>query len=103
MMGDPPIDDMQQCPECHGHGCVRVDYPTEAEKLRKILLQFVASLALCDHMGDVSNDVADVLKKLDMEPPEEVDYADDWFYALGTWLGKQGITTLNGTRLGQDG
>ena len=63
---------------------------------KTILLQFLASLTLCDHMGDVSNDVVDVLEKIGVE----IEW-DEWD-ELGNALGKMGITTLNGAALTQD-
>lgn len=59
----------------------------------KLLLKFIASLTLCDHMGDVSNDVDDVLKKLGID----IDW-DEWS-DLRQELYLLGITTLNGTEL----
>ena len=54
----------------------------DAKEYRMLLLQFVASLTLCDHMGDVSNDVDIVLKRLGVEPPEEIMYDEDPWGAL---------------------
>lgn len=61
---------------------------------RTLLLQLIGSLTLCDHMGDVSNDVDFVLKKLGIE-------IEDWdeMYELASKLGEMGITTLYGTEL----
>ena len=63
---------------------------------KELLLQFIASLCLCDHMGDVSNDVDFVLKKLG------IDVEWDDFYELGNWCGEQGITTLYGTSMKEE-
>jgi hypothetical protein len=52
-----------------------------ADENEKLLLQFIASLTLCDHMGDVCDDI-------------NVDLHD-----LGRQLGKLGITTLGGIEL----
>ena len=60
---------------------------------RELLLSFIASLALCGHMGDVSNDVDVVLQKLGIE----IEWDD--FDELATELGKMNIHTLNGTSL----
>lgn len=64
--------------------------------LRKLLLQFIASLTLADHMGDVGNDVAVVLKRLG--------FNWDWddFDDLAKHLRREGITTLYGTEIGND-
>lgn len=64
---------------------------------RDLLLKFIASLTLCDHMGDVSNDVTEVLKFLGLE----IEW-DEWS-DLGNALAKMGITTLNGTDLTPEG
>lgn len=69
----------------------------ETEKWRSILLSFVASLTLCDHMGDVGNDVTDVLKLLDMDDIEWEDWSD-----LSDEFGRRGIKTLNGTSFSSD-
>lgn len=63
---------------------------------KTILLQFIASLTLADHLGDVGNDIGEVLKQIGLEI--EWDEPSD----LGTALGKMGITTLYGTELGED-
>jgi hypothetical protein len=70
---------------------------SEAPKdYRELLLQVVASLTLCDHIGDVSNVVAEVLDKLEIG-------VDDWDELGHTWgsvprqLAQMGVTTLVGT------
>ena len=60
---------------------------------RKLILQFIGSLTLADHMGDVSNDIEYVLIKLG------VPVAWEDLSSLGDALGKMGITTLHGTSL----
>lgn len=60
---------------------------------RTLLLQFIGSLTLCDHMGDVSDDVAKVLDIMGLDI--EWDEWDD----LGKALSEMGITTLYGTEL----
>lgn len=60
---------------------------------RHVLLQFIGSLTLCDHMGDVSNDVDTVLKKIGID----IEW-NEW-HELGHALGDMGITTLQGTPL----
>ena len=68
-----------------------------AERERTLLLQFIGSLTLADHLGDVSNDIDAVLKRLglDIEWHELSD--------LGKRLGEMGVTTLYGTILRDDG
>jgi hypothetical protein len=63
--------------------------------MREMLLSLCGSLTLCDHMGDVSNKVDEVMKRLGM--PQEVLDAD--WDDLGRELGKLGIKTLYGTDL----
>lgn len=60
---------------------------------RNLLLQFIGSLTLADHLGDVGNDIETVLKRLDLK----IDWDEP--HELGQALGKMGITTLYGTRL----
>lgn len=62
----------------------------------EILLQFVASLTLGDHMGDVANDVDAVLRKLG------VDVEWESLDQLGSALGERGVTTLHGTSMKDD-
>ena len=62
---------------------------------KKLLLQLIGSLTLCDHMGDVSNDVSEVLKRLGMEAKEWNEWCE-----LGHLLGDMGITTLYGSEIG---
>jgi hypothetical protein len=64
-----------------------------ADENEKLLLQFIASLTLCDHMGDVCDDINVVLDAL--SKPMEWDDLHD----LGRQLGKLGITTLGGIEL----
>lgn len=61
---------------------------------RDILLQLIASLTLCDHMGDVCDSIQKTLDLLSIK-------VDEWndLYELGSVLGKMGITTLYGTEL----
>lgn len=67
------------------------------EDYRKLLLQFIGSLTLCDHMGDVADGINLVLKKLGIEIGEWYDYSD-----LRKELDKMGVTTLYGTALDGD-
>lgn len=67
-----------------------------AESYRNLILQFIASLTLCDHMGDVADDIARVLKEAGLK----LDYDD--LTDLGHKLGKLGITTLYGTQLNDE-
>lgn len=63
---------------------------------RKLLLSFIASLTLADHLGDVGNDIQTVLYRLGItEPWDELD-------ELGNILSKMGVKTLHGTELSSD-
>lgn len=64
---------------------------------REILLSLCASLTLADHMGDVSEDVIEALRRAgitveDRPWPQDVTHA----------LHKLGVKTLYGTELGGD-
>lgn len=61
---------------------------------RQLLLRFIGSLTLADHMGDVSNDIDFVLRRIMPDIGEWEELSD-----LGDELGRRGITTLYGTSL----
>lgn len=69
---------------------------------RELLLSFIASLTLCDHMGDVSDDISSVLKKMGEVELLDAYLNGDEFSGLAKALVKRGITTLYGTKLGAD-
>ena len=62
---------------------------------KELLLQFIGSLTLCDHMGDVANDIDEVLKKM------EIDVKWECLEELPSKLKNKDIllTTLHGTDL----
>lgn len=60
---------------------------------RALLLSFIGSLCLADHMGDAADATVEVLKRMDIR----IEW-DDW-NELRAKLGKMGITTLYGTSL----
>lgn len=60
---------------------------------RRVLLELIGSLTLCDHMGDAADDINKALKMIGLKI-EWDDLSD-----LGTKLGKMGVTTLWGTSL----
>jgi hypothetical protein len=68
----------------------------------ELLLQLIASLTLCDHMGDVYNDIDVVLKKLGIN---YIDTEESYtpMGEFGSWvrqkLHNQGVTTLYGSSL----
>lgn len=70
----------------------------EAIDHEALLLQLVGSLTLCDHMGDVADDVRTVLKRLGIETPHADDHFD-WWPGLRRDLHALGVTTLYGSAL----
>lgn len=60
---------------------------------RELLMTFIASLTLCDNMGEVVDDIAEVLKRLG----EDIEWSD--FDELRRQLGARGVKTLYGTAL----
>lgn len=62
-----------------------------------ILLSFIASLTLADHMGDVMGDIETVLKRIGYEVPNGA--LDAFETALAKQLHKDGIRTLYGTEI----
>lgn len=60
---------------------------------RELLLSFIGSLTLAEHMGDVAEDVQEVLNRLGI--------TDDWedLSELGDILGRMGVKTIYGTGL----
>ena len=64
---------------------------------KEYILKFIASLCLCDHMGDVADDIDKVLMDIDFEVGEWNDLSE----LLGE-LAKHNITTLYGTEITND-
>lgn len=64
---------------------------------RETLLSLIASLTLCDHMGDVTKEVKTALKKVGV-------VVDEWgdLDELGSVLGRMGIKTLQGISLSKE-
>jgi len=62
-------------------------------KHKELLLQFIASLTLCENIGDILDDIESVFKRLEMKIPFED------FNELGTALREMKITTLYGTEI----
>lgn len=69
--------------------------------LHTLLLEFVASLTLCDHMGDVGNDIVEVLGRLGVE--YEDDGSGENWGDLPKLLHGMGIKTLVGTDVWHEG
>lgn len=67
--------------------------PLQDDDYRTLLLQLIANLTLCEHMGDVSGDVGLVLRKMGLD----LEWGD--WDELAEHLRKLGVTTLNGTSL----
>ena len=61
------------------------------------ILKFIASLCLCEHMGDVADDIDKVLMDIDFEVGEWNDLSE----LLGE-LAKHNVTTLYGTEITDD-
>jgi len=66
---------------------------SSVQNYREIILKFIGSLTLADHMGDVTNDIEQVLGLLGIK----IEWND--LTELGTALGNMGVTTLRGTSL----
>jgi hypothetical protein len=66
------------------------------EGYKELLLQLIGSLTLCDHLGDVADDVQIVLDRLGLD----ITWTE--WEELGDALGQMGITTLLGTSLRSD-
>jgi hypothetical protein len=71
----------------------------EIDIKNNITLKLIASLTLCDHMGNVAQDIETALKRLDMndllkEIEDEYEEAD-FFAAVQKVFAKKGITTLH--------
>ena len=69
----------------------------ERDESKALILSFLAGLTLCDHMGDVGNEMQDVLKRIGLG---DIHWDDEG--ELGTALAKMGVKTLNGTDLTPD-
>lgn len=66
---------------------------------KELLLKLCASLTLCDHMGDVWDDVNTVLKRIGMG---HIGHTAEEFGDLGRDFAKEGITTLWDTSVGDE-
>lgn len=68
------------------------------KECKKYILQIVASLCLCDHIGDVMGDIGKILEDI------EFDDDDEWYelHELLDILAKRDVTTLFGTELGDE-
>lgn len=67
---------------------------------RDLLLSFIASLTLCDHMGDVSNDIHDVLERMgEKELLRSIGDGEE-FEGLQDALHARGIKTMCGVSVG---
>lgn len=65
---------------------------------KAILFQLVASLTLCDHMGDVVDAMVEAMRKAG-NPIPDFEAESEWMGAVGKWLHEQDVTTLWGTSL----
>jgi hypothetical protein len=73
--------------------------PETPEEWEALVMQFIASLTLCDHMGDVMNNVGTVLETLGHEVTDADGYEWCEMEHLQDWLGARKIKTLQGTDL----
>ena len=64
------------------------------KECKEYVLQIIASLCLCDHMGDVGGDIDKMLKDIDFDAGEWESASD-----LLDVLARHGVTTLYGTTL----
>lgn len=70
---------------------------------RDLLLKLIASLTLCDHMGDVSSAVGSALERMGIAyGPKEDEEEDDWGVEVRRAMHKLGVTTLHGTDIGEE-
>ena len=67
---------------------------------REILLSLCASLTLCDHMGDVSEDVDAALELAGIKIGDDND--DDWGTRVARTLHGLGVKTLYGSEVASD-
>lgn len=77
----------------------------DSKFLFDLLISFICSLSLCDHMGDVMNDTEEVLDRLGLNIPyEEIDAdGEDWLYKVAAYLGRiYDAKTLFGTSFADD-
>jgi len=75
------------------------DWTKEEMDYKELLLKLLASLTLCDHEGDIWDDVNTVLEVLGMK---HIGYEAECFGDLGADFAKEGITTIYGTFLGDE-
>ncbi len=66
---------------------------------RKILLQLIAGLTLCDNMGDVADEIEAALKRIGYAVEG---YEGDYLASVRKMLHIFGITTMYGTSLASD-
>ena len=67
---------------------------TDELTVRDLALKVLASICLCDNMGDVWSDMDSMLRLAKIELPEWADESD-----LLNILAEMGVTTLQGTTL----
>lgn len=66
---------------------------------RDILLSLCGSLTLCDHMGDVADDVYEALKRAGVTVEDD---GGDWNETVANTLHKMGVKTLYDTELSSE-
>lgn len=65
---------------------------------RELLLSFIGSVSLADHMGDAANSVVTLLERLEIATPL-ADDSFDWWSGLRRDLHALGVKTLSGSEL----
>lgn len=68
------------------------------EEAQALVLQFLASLTLCDHLGDAWNDARLLAEKVGIDWLDD-NWDDD---EIRDALAKRGVTTLQGTSLADE-
>ena len=68
---------------------------------RDIILRFMASMSLADHIGDIAEDAFEVFKLLGIKLPDTVDHIDKF----GAFLHREGLCskTIVGSDIDDDG
>lgn len=74
----------------------------DTKDYKNLLLQLIASLTLCDHEGDISEDCYYVLEKMGIEI-EEAEESYNGMSDISYTLSQMNITTLYGSSLSEDG
>ena len=88
---------LEQAAHCIELVCELNSEIQDSDPRTRVLLQFIASLTVADHLGDVAKNIQQVLKRTGLLEGEKWVTLED----LNTLLAKRGVTTLMGTSLGE--